>query len=259
MTTLALTTPAARKALRRWIPQQHGAWAMVVVPALAGALLAGVTVLHAALFTAWLFGYGAAYHLESFVRLRRSSRNPRAAGRHVAPLIWLGAAFAVVSLALAAARPWLLIAAALLAPFFAVNLAYAYRNDERATLNDIAAIVPACAMLLVSYRLGSGGLSTAAWQATLACLLYFVGSVFYVKTMIRERDSRGYHVASAGYHLLALVVATSVQGWLAVPFGLYLARALALPGHRLKVQVVGVIEIVNSALLLAAVLVLLGR
>ena len=69
---------------------------------------------------------------------------------------------------------------------------------------------------------------------------------------IRERDSRGYHVASAGYHLLALVVATSVQGWLAVPFGLYLARALALPGHRLKVQVVGVIEIVNSALLLAA-------
>ncbi|MCY0948437.1 hypothetical protein [Streptomyces sp. H27-S2] len=61
----------------------------------------------------------------------------------------------------------------------------------------------------------------------LACLLYFAGTVPYVKTMIRERNSRAYHRGSAAYHAVALAVAACLSPWLALPFAAYLARAAA--------------------------------
>jgi YwiC-like protein len=242
-----------RRTLRRWIPQQHGAWAMLVVPFLAGACLGGWTGWHGLLFLAWLFAYCCSYHVQEYVRLRRLSRNPRAAGRHVAPLRAFGAAFLVAALPLAVARPWVVLAAAAVVPFFAVNVGYAYRNDERAALNDLAAVVPACGMLLVSYRLGAGALDRGSWLAAAAGLLYFAGTVLYVKTMLRERGSRGFRVASIAYHAAAVIVAALLDPWLALPFAGYLARALVLPGRAVKIHVVGAVEVVNSALLLLAV------
>lgn len=243
-----------RRVLRRWIPQQHGAWAMLIVPFVAGALLGGVTGWQGLLFLAWLLAYCSAYHVQEYVRLRRLSRNPRAAHRHRGPALGFGAAFIITAGTLVVAQPWLLLAAAAVLPFFAVNLRYAYRNDARAVLNDLAAVIPACAMLVVSYRLGAGRIDSAAWLAAGACLLYFAGCVLYVKTMIRERRSHGYRAASRGYHGVALVAAATIQPWLALPFGLYLARALALPGHALKAHAVGALEVVNSALLLVVLL-----
>lgn len=252
----AMATAGARRAARRWIPRQHGAWAMLTVPPVAGAVLGGLSGWDGVLLPAWLLAYAAAYHAQEYVRLRRISPNPRAARRHRAPAAAFAAGLAVLGAALALARPWL-IAAAAMTPFFAVNIVYAYRNDERATLNGLAAVIPACAMLLVSYRLGAGHLDAAAWSAAAACLLYFAGSVLYVKTMIRERRSRAYRLASGAYHGLSVIAAALLQPWLAAVFGFYLVRALVLPGRGLKVPVVGAVEIVNSAVLLAAVLLLL--
>ncbi|MFH8346486.1 YwiC-like family protein [Streptomyces sp. NPDC018045] len=246
-----MSTSRGRRALRRWIPNQHGAWAMLVVPFLAGALRAGFDGWHAVLLPAWLLAYCTAFHTQQYLRLRRASRNPRAPRRHLAPLTGFGAAFAVCAVPLAVARPWLLLAAWCAAPFFAVNLGYAYRNAERATVNGIAAVVPACGMLLVSYRLGSGTLDSDAWRAAAACLLYFTGTVLHVKTMIRERGSETFRVASAVYHGLAVVAAVPLDPWLAVPFGLYFVRAVALPARSARIAVVGAVEVLCSVLLLA--------
>ncbi|MEU6963449.1 YwiC-like family protein [Streptomyces chrestomyceticus] len=246
-----MSTSPGRRALRRWIPNQHGAWAMLVVPFLAGALPVGFDGWHALLLPAWLLAYCAAFHAQQFVRLRRLSRNPRAPRRHLAPLTGFGAAFAVCAVPLVVAHSWLLIAALCAAPFFAVNIGYAYRNKERATVNGIAAVVPACGMLLVSYRLGSGTVDSGAWQAAAACLLYFAGTVLYVKTMIRERGSEAFRVASAVYHGLAVLAAVSLDPWLAVPFVLFFVRAMALPARRVRIAVVGAVEVLCSVLLLA--------
>lgn len=229
---------------------------MLTVPFLAGAVLGGLSGWQAALFCCWLLAYGTAYHVQEYLRLRRASRNPRAPRRHLAPAVGLGAPMAVLAVVLAVARPWLIIAAAAVVPFFAVNVAYAWRNQLRSTVSGIASVIPACGMLLVSYRLGAGHLPAAAWSAAAACLLYFAGTILYVKTMIRERDSRAYRAGSATYHGLAVIAAAALQPWLAAPFGLYLARALIVPGHRLKQSVVGAVEIVNCAILLAAILLL---
>ncbi|MFI1679613.1 YwiC-like family protein [Streptomyces sp. NPDC020607] len=249
-----------RGALRSWLPNQHGAWAMLAVPFAAGVFLGdgpgdGPRWPHLPLFAAWLAGYVTAFHVQQWLRLRRLSRNPGAPRRHVRPALAAAAVSAVFGVPLLFAYPWLLLVAACAAPFVAVNTWYAWRNRERALLNGLAAVVPACGMLLVTLRMGGGELSEG-WRPALACLLFFAGTVPYVKTMIRERDSRAYYRASVTYHALAVPVAYVLSPWLAVLFAAYLVRAAVLPGKGLRVPVVGAVEVMGAVLLLTGLLVL---
>ncbi|WP_239516152.1 MULTISPECIES: YwiC-like family protein [unclassified Streptomyces] len=236
-----------------WIPDQHGAWAMLTVPFLAGTFLSPHPgPRHAALLAAWLLGYAAVFHAQQWLRLRKvAARRPAVARRHVRPALVLGAASALAGIPLVVLHPWLLLAGAAAAPFLAVNTRYASRNRERALVNGLAAVVPACGMLLVAARLGGGGLP---WAPAAACLLYFGGTVPYVKTMIRERGSRTHLCGSVAWHAAAVPLAALLSPWLAIPFAAYLARAVALPGRGVRVPVVGAIELAASAGLLTALL-----
>ncbi|MFE9773450.1 YwiC-like family protein [Streptomyces sp. NPDC005931] len=247
------------RAVRRWLPQQHGAWAMLLVPFLAGTALGGATPWHALLLPAWLLGYLAVFHAQQWLRLRHNSRNPRAAARHTRPVLTFTAALVAPGVALVVHAPWLLLAGACAVPFLALNCWYAWRNRERALVNGLAAVVPACGMLPVALLLGGGGLSDA-WRPALACLLYFSGTVLYVKTMIRERGSTTYRGASGVYHAVALGTAAAVLGpWLTGFFALCLSRALAVPAlGRVRAGVIGAGEALLSALLLAALLATFG-
>ncbi|MFF1377304.1 YwiC-like family protein [Streptomyces sp. NPDC058308] len=249
-----------RGALHTWLPNQHGAWAMLTVPFAAGVFLAhgpgaGPRWAHLPLFLAWLAGYVAAFHAQQWLRLRRLSRNPRAPRRHVRPALASSALCAACGVPLLFAHPWLLVAALCVAPFVAVNTYYAWRNKERALVNGLAAVIPACGMLLVTLRTGGGPLADG-WRPALACLLFFAGTVPYVKTMIRERGSRAYYRASVAYHVLAVPAAYALSPWLAVPFAAYLARAALLPGKGVKVAVVGAVEVLGAVVLLAGLLLL---
>ncbi|MBE8476186.1 YwiC-like family protein [Streptomyces justiciae] len=248
----------AARAIRRWLPGQHGAWAMLLVPFLAGMLLADPTPWHAALLFAWLVAYLAAHHVQQWLRLRRNSRNPKAAARHTVPAAVFTAALLPPGLALVVHAPWLLLVGLAALPFFAINSWYAWRNQERSLVNGLAAVVPACGMLPVAALLG-GGTWAEAWRPALACLLYFAGTVPYVKTMIRERGSEAYRWASGLYHGAAVVVAGLLSPWLAVFFGVCLVRAVVMPGlGRVRIAVVGAVEVVLSLALLAVLLPVYG-
>ncbi|MFD0358023.1 YwiC-like family protein [Streptomyces sp. NPDC127110] len=237
-----------RTRTRNWIPDQHGAWAMLVVPFLAGTALAPHPGWeHLLLLAAWLLGYAAVFHGQQWLRLH--ARGLRSARRHTAPALVLGGACAAAALPLAVLHPWLLLAAAAAAPFLAVNTWYAWRGRERALANGLAAVVPACGMALVAARLGGLG-PGRAWPAAVACLLYFAGTVPYVKTMIRERGSRAYRRGSVAYHAAALALAALLSPWLALPFAAYLARAAALPGRPLRPAVIGATELACAGALL---------
>jgi hypothetical protein len=88
-----------------------------------------------------------------------------------------------------------------------------------------------------------------------ALLLYFIGSLLYVKTMIRQRGGAGYLRASIGFHIAALAVA----GWLApallLPFGWFAVRAVLLPRRHPTIRQVGLLELVGSLLLAGVLLV----
>ena len=238
---------------RRFVPPQHGAWAMLIVPYLAGLLVAGWTWVAAPLGVAWLAGYLLSYYAFQAIKTGRP-------GRWRAQLLVYFAVAAPLVGVVVWARPAVLWYAPVFAALWAVNAWYARRRLERALLNDLASVVQSCLMVFVVTTVVDAPVGDSA-GAFAVCLAYFAGTTLYVKTMIRERGNAAYQRWSIGYHTLALAVvsttALALLGWLGVVwaavFGWFLLRAQLLPGRRLAPKHVGLIEIGNCVLLLAAI------
>jgi hypothetical protein len=243
--TTTQKTVVRRRTVRQYVPPQHGAWAMLLLPYLAGLLAAGFRLPDVPLLGAWAAGYLLSY----FVLQAIKSRRPR---RYRSPLSWYAPITAALALPVIVACPRVLVFAPAYAVLLAVNAWYAYRRRERALVNDLASVVQSCLIVFVVSTIAGQPL-TRAWTPFLIVLLYFTGTVLYVKTMIRERGSRVYRQASVGFHAVALLVAPFLSWFAAAVFALLLARAWLLPRRRLTPKQVGIAEIVASVLVLAAV------
>jgi hypothetical protein len=218
---------------------------MLVVPYLLGVLSAGRSWLQLPLLVAWLGGYLLSYYLFLAMKTRRVSR--------VRPqLLVYSAVAAPAAVVVLLGRPELLAYAPVYAALFGLNAWYAWRRSERALVNDLASVLEGCLMVLVAA--GAAGVGPdAVLGPFLVALLYFVGTVLYVKTMIRERGERGYLVASVGYHAVAVLPATVLAWPLAVPFGWFLTRAAWFPRRQLTPKQVGFVEIANCVVLLVMI------
>lgn len=242
MTTRTRPPAGRRKKARRFIPPQHGAWAMLLVPWLAGVLTAGFHWAHLPLLGAWLAGYLFSYYALQAIKIQRLARfRPQ--------LLLYGPITAVLGLLVAVARPPVLAYAPAFVVLLAVNGYFAWRRRERALLNDLISVAQSCLMVFVAATVAEAAIGPAV-PAFVAVLLYFTGTVLYVKTMIRERGSTPYRRASVAYHVVALAAAALVSLPLAAVFVLLLVRAAALPRYRLAPKHVGIIEIVAATLVL---------
>jgi hypothetical protein len=238
---------AARGRRHRWLPPQHGAWAMLLLPYLAAVWVTGPRWPHLPLLGAWLAGYLFSYYALLAVKTGRP-------GRVRPQLLVYGGASALLVAPVLLARPAVLGYAPLYALLVAVNVAHARRRRERALLNDLASVAQSVLMVFVVATVADAApLSLAGVAAVVGA--YLAGTVLYVKTMIRERGSAGYRWASLAYHLVALAVAVAAGGGPAVSvvFALLLLRAALLPQRRLSPVRVGMIEVVGALLVLAAV------
>ncbi len=247
-----------------WLPHQHGAWAMVLVPGLLGLARAGAAGLLTAtqwlLMATWIAGFFAftaasgALHSTTGRRLRWLP----------ASLIYgaITAGFGVTSLAIGgvAVAWWLVV----FAPLLAIGLLLALTRRERTLLGGLVTVAAASLMVaVIAHPDPTTGLDPATAALTALVYGYFAGTVFYVKTMIRERGGRSWLVASLAWHLALIAAAALVTGLDAAWLALYAAlavRAWLLPWlsrrRAIRPLVVGVIEIGFSAWLL--VLGLLG-
>jgi hypothetical protein len=245
----AMVTPRPpaprRRVLRRFIPPQHGAWAMLLVPWLTGVLTAGFRWLHLPLLGAWLTGYLLSYYLLQAIKTRRPGRVRAQLWAYATPALLLGGP-------VLALRPQLLWYAPAYALLLAVNVAYAARRNERAVLNDLASVAQSCLMVFVCATVADVPPDDVV-PGFLAVTAYFVGTVPYVKTMIRERGSTGYYRASVAYHLIIFAVSAWLRAPVAILFALLLARAYAFPKLRLTPKHVGMVEILACVLLVIAV------
>jgi hypothetical protein len=249
--TTARATPPSRRAVRarrRFIPPQHGAWAMLAVPYLAGLIAAGYRWPDLPLAGAWLAGYLLSYFVFQAVKSRRPARY------RTQLLVYASVAVPLTALVLAA-RPAVLWYAPAYAALFAVNAWYAARRRERALANDLVAVLQSCLIVPVVATIAGRPPSTVL-PVFVLCLAYFAGTVFYVKTMIRQRGNRTYQRWSAGYHLVALAAAAWVSPWAAGLFAWLLARAILLPLRGWSPRRVGLVEMANCLLLLVCVAVL---
>ncbi|BAL87705.1 hypothetical protein AMIS_24850 [Actinoplanes missouriensis 431] len=239
-----MTTAVRRPVRRQYVPPQHGAWAMLLLPYLAGTIVAGFRWPDVPLLGAWLAGYLLSY----FVMQAIKSRRPQ---RYRAQITLYAPVTVVLAAPVLLACPRLLVFAPAYAALLAVNAWYAYRRRERALINDLASVVQSCLMVFV-VAVVAGRPAAEVVTPFLVVALYLTGTVLYVKTMIRERGNARYLRASVVFHAVAALCGFVVGVLPGVVFTALLVRAWSLPGRSLTPKRVGLVEIGASVLVLLA-------
>jgi hypothetical protein len=254
-----MSTQRPATAARQWMPRQHGAWAMLAVPFLIGVAASTAGLWQVVLAVASVAGYLASATGQAWLRARRREA-------FTLPLAAYGAAFAVLGLALVAAFPALLLSLVVIGPTAVLIVAGAKPGTRRDLANSVAqaaqalVLVPSAAWVSGAFDAGSVVVATGVGAA------YLLGTVLVVRSVLRERGSRGFTALSVGFHaVLALPALLLGPAWVLLAVGLT-ARAAVLPsaarrlagtGRQLKPVQVGAVEAIASvAVVLVAFLAL---
>lgn len=214
------------------------------------------------LFAFWMIGYFCFHATSQWLKSRRASR-------FVRPMVTYGVLAGVFGLITWALAGWSLALWVIpYAPILAFALFLAATRRERDLAGGLLTEVAAALILLVA---GHPDPRTAFGDTTgqvlaLICFVYFAGTVWVVKTMIRERGKPGWIAASIGWHLVATIAAAVAAGlghlswvWPAF-FAATTVRAAVLPlnwpmrGRQLSAARIGIVEIAFSTVLLVCAL-----
>ena len=252
--------PAPRRehSWRPAIPPQHGAWAFLIVPVLCGFAVAGASPAGWLFLAAWVCAYPVGYYLGRALtaRARRGSWS-RLARRERARAVPWSVLTAALGLPLVLTRPWLLVAAGLLAVLWGTGLAIAARRGERSLAHDLMLVAQATVALPLTVAVVAGpqalagDLVGATLEATVIVAAYLAGSVLHVKSLLREAGNVRFHRANVAWHSVLAVGAGLASPWWLVGFLPALARAVLLrPGMR--PGAIGGVEAVVAVLVVVA-------
>lgn len=279
---MSQTRPVRRRSRMRrlaragWVPDQHGAWPMAVVPPVVGAVLGGVRPVHLLLVAAWI----AAFLLFNAGGLW--VRSPRRARYWPAVRTW-GVSTILLGAVLLVWHPELLRWAPLFLPLVVVAVEEAWNRRERSMASRISTVLASSLTCAVSAGLGSGPVSAPGWWPwrdgvwdptqgwshvwVVTALLagYFLGTIPYVRSLIRRRGDRRWVVASVAWHVAFVVGAgaamvVSATHWSVVGIGIVLfLRSMLVPLDQARrgpwpAVRIGVLEMVLCLLVAVAVL-----
>lgn len=238
--------PRVRKPARRrrrgpgWVPNQHGAWAMLMVPYVVGVLSAGPDWRHIPFLFALVVGYFAFFATGLWLRSRCKAR-------YWPPVRAYGAMTAVLGASVILIEPQLLWWAIIFLPLLAISLWSSWRRTDRSLLNDGVTVLFASLITVVII----GADQVHAWVLAGMLFAYFAGTVLYVKSMIRNRGDRAMYLLSVGYHVVVCAPAFLMGPWIGVFFVVLAVRAAGVPRWwpRLTPAMLGVGEIAASAIL----------
>lgn len=236
-------TPATPRRRRGpgWVPNQHGAWAMLASPLLVGMIAGGLAWVDLPLTAFWFVGYFAFFAASLWLKAGRRAK-------WLPPVRAYGVTTALLGIVVAVLRPDLIVwAPAFVLPLGVGLWAAAHRRD-RDLLAGLATVAGSALMTVVAFDAGSSEPLTRGWLLALVQLLYFAGTVFYVKTVIRERDNPVFLRLSIGFHAAATVAVLPLSPWLAAVFAALTARAAVVPPLRPTPKQVGIGEIASTAL-----------
>ena len=214
---------------------------MVSVPFLLGMMAGQPQWLHLPLFMGWLFLYLSSYPFLQF--LKRPAHRER----------WLkwGIGYGLVSLVFLIPavifKPSLFYFSPVLLGLLAVNIWHTKQKSERAVLNNVCALLIFCVGGAAAYSLAGGGWDQAMALIVLLCFLHFMGSVFFVKSVFRERKSLRWINYARIYHVLVLLI-PFVMGlpWMSIAYVFSAGRTFLFAGKILRPWKVGIIEIIGS-------------
>lgn len=233
-----------------WMPNQHGAWFMLFIPPLMGLILQPSWAALPLLIT-WWAGYFTYFAITIWVKGRLRTK-------HLPPVLTYGAITALTGIA-ALITQWQLIAwLPIFAPIIAVAVYETIKRRERSLVSGWSTVLVAALMLPTVASISTSGTPAAVsadlWWATAWFALYFGGSIYYVKTLIRDFGNRSRFIQSVGFHAavfigaIALAVAQPHTWPVAVVGALLAARSYAVPriaqrrGKRIPPKYVGMID-----------------
>jgi hypothetical protein len=221
------------------VPNQHGAWAMLASPLLVGVVAGGASWVHVLLTAFWFVGYFAFFATSLWLKSRRRAR-------YWPPVRAYGVLTGVLGLLTLAVHPDLVIWAPLFLVPLGVGLWAAAARRDRDLVSGVTAVVGSALMAVVAYAAGPGHDITRAWLLGLVQFLYFAGTVFYVKSAIRERRNPGFLQVSVAAHALAAAVLALLSWWLFLVFAALAVRAAGVPRLGWSPKRIGVVEIVST-------------
>jgi hypothetical protein len=228
--------------MKLFMPKQHGAWAMLIIPFWLGAAASEIIWQHVPFFIGWLLLYLGTYPLLLMFKKKKIPFYRKWALIYIMPAL----AFLMVPLF---TTPTIVSFGLAMIPFFLINAYFSAKNKDRALMNDLSAIVVFSIAGLASSYLPNGDINENAILVFASSILFFTGSTFYVKTMIREKKNSQFKWISWTYHFLVpvlwLAAGEIIVAVAAVPS---LIRAVAFYGKSLSVMKVGIYEIVNAVL-----------
>ncbi|MCE1179805.1 MAG: YwiC-like family protein [Micrococcales bacterium] len=239
--------PKKKRRSPGWVPNQHGAWAMLAAPLLVGIAMGGPAWVHLPLTAFWFVGYFAFYATGLWLKSRRKAR-------YLPPVRAYALAAAPLGLLTAAMRPDLVRWAPLFVLPMGVGLAAYHLRKERSLLSGLATTAGSTLMTPVAYAAGGGSVDRHVWLVTAVLAAYFVGTVLYVKTMIREHDSAVHYWLSVGFHCAATVAMLLATPLLVLVFAALAVRAAVLPAFEATPKAVGIGEIAATVAVMAGVL-----
>lgn len=223
------------------IPREHGGWAMLIIPYVTGVIFSQATWVHITLFIAWFFFYLASYPFLQAVRKSKQRSD------------WMkwGMIYSVIAVVFLIPSvigfPKLVYLAPIMLVLLSINIWHSKQKSERAWLNDLSAILLFCIGAVAAYWVGGGKWDQNMFMIVLFNFVYFFGTVFYVKSVFRERTNSRWLIGSKVYHIIQILIPVIVgYPLMLIPYLFGTVRAFLLGGKQMRPMKVGIIEIVNS-------------
>ncbi|MFB5196211.1 YwiC-like family protein [Neobacillus sp. KR4-4] len=228
--------------MKLFLPKQHGAWAMLIIPFWLGVINGGFIWQHIPFFIGWLLLYLATYPMLLLCKRKKLTFYTKWTLLYMIPSL-LFLLFPLLE------RPTIIYFGLLMLPFFIINAIYTSKNQDRAFMNDLSAVFAFSIAGLASSYLTNGEINFETLVFTfLTSVLFFVGCTFYVKTMIREKKNTQFKWISWFYHIVLVISCFGFGVWIvALAFIPSLLRAIGFYGRSLSPKQIGIYEIINSA------------
>lgn len=231
------------------ISNQHGAIVMALMPFLYGMLISNPIWQHFFLLLSWFSLYLMTY---PFLNLFKG-RNLELYRKWT--LIY-GIACFLFSIP-AFLHNWKILyfvfAILVLSP---ISIYYTKQKDERSLINDFNGILIFAIAGMAAYYFADSQFDEKIWWVALLPSLYFVGSTFYVKSVLRERKNPIYLNISLVFHLLCvLIFLVYQQYWITLAFIVPFLRAIWIPKLKLSTKQIGLIEVTVSLSFFALLLI----
>ncbi len=252
--------------LKEFIPREHGAWAMWIVPMLSSAVITGFPLSFFALVVCFTLLYTVHHPVVLMIRrqVHMESRDARLITVIAAPAVLIGIVLVVFY-----GRVWLLVFGAIEAAVFASSIRAFLDREQRSFINELTIVAALTLSAPAAYYTVTGSIDGKAFLLYVLNFLFFGSSVFYVKMKIEflrckgvwrdeARRSRTFMIV---YHLFlaAAVLAAStlrmMSPWVLlgfVPLLIQVGMGTLSKETRMNFTRLGVALIVQSVFFLAA-------